>query len=128
MITTASAAIVREKKILLVKRLQTALLFPGCWAFPGGKSEPGETPEEIAIREVKEETNLDFSPTKHLLTGHYGNRVMHRFTGSFSGEVVIQQEELSDYGWFTFKETQQLEMAFDYRNVLEYIYRIGLIK
>jgi len=29
------------------------------WAVPGGSIEPGETPEEAAIREAKEETGLD---------------------------------------------------------------------
>jgi 8-oxo-dGTP diphosphatase len=33
----------------------------GKWIVPGGKFEPGETPEECVLREVKEETGLDLT-------------------------------------------------------------------
>ena len=38
-----------------------------CWVFPGGKIEPGETPEEAAKREVFEETNLIIEDLEMLL-------------------------------------------------------------
>jgi 8-oxo-dGTP diphosphatase len=43
-------------KIVLVKRGKEP--YRGLWALPGGGIEPGETNEEAALREAKEETGL----------------------------------------------------------------------
>jgi mutator protein MutT len=55
----ASIVFVVNKKdeVLILKRSDLGS-FPGVWALPGGKAEPGELPEETAIREVKEETQI----------------------------------------------------------------------
>jgi ADP-ribose pyrophosphatase YjhB (NUDIX family) len=57
---TATAIILQnQNEILLIKRSTPP--FVGYWALPGGRSEPNETVEQTAIREVKEEIGLNVS-------------------------------------------------------------------
>ncbi|MES1154895.1 MAG: NUDIX hydrolase, partial [Pseudorhodoplanes sp.] len=49
----ASAACFRNGKVLIAKRFK-----PPLWSLPGGRVEPGETPEQAAIRELFEETGV----------------------------------------------------------------------
>ena len=119
MINTGSAIILDGKKILLVKRVPVADLFPNCWCIPGGKEEPGEVPEETVVRETKEEVNLDFKPQKLFMGGRWKDRNLHRYLGEWSGRIKLQLSELIDYGWFTYDEAIHLDFAFDYRWVIE---------
>lgn len=128
MIKTSSGALFSEGKVLLVKRNPDALRFPNSWACPGGRAEKGETPEQTVIREVKEETNLDFEPTQLFMTGRMDERVMNRFLGDWKGDIVLQAEELCDFGWFNYKDCAELDFAFDYREVIDVLFAKGLLK
>lgn len=50
----AIAVVVRDGGVLLVRRANPPQT--GCWGFPGGKIEVGETIEAAAVRELNEET------------------------------------------------------------------------
>ncbi|SBW13526.1 MutT/nudix family protein [Brucella sp. 10RB9215] len=56
----------REGRFLLVERAKEP--WKGWLAFPGGGVEVGETPEEAASRELKEETALDAHSLCHVIT------------------------------------------------------------
>lgn len=127
MTIASSAAIIKEKEILLVKRSSYTSEFSGCWAFPGGRADTGETPEQNVIREVKEETGLEFTPKEIIKTGQYKERELYRFIGEWDGEIKIQEEEIVDYGWFTYDQCVELDLAFDYGEVIEILHRRGLI-
>ena len=47
---------------VLTRRLSTLRRHAGQWALPGGRLDPGETPITAALREVREEINLDLAP------------------------------------------------------------------
>ena len=119
MILAASGIILKNKKILLLKRSDYTENYPGSWGCPGGRAEAEETAEENVIREVKEECNLDFVPVSIFKSGIWKNRNYFRYLGTWSGEIKIQEQEVSSFGWFTYLEAKNLEFSFDYRDVLE---------
>ncbi len=54
-----TAAIIRRDDQILLARRPEGDHLAGFWEFPGGKIEPGETPEECLARELKEEFGLN---------------------------------------------------------------------
>lgn len=47
---------------VLVQQRPPGRSHAGLWEFPGGKIDPGETPERALIRELEEELGIDVSP------------------------------------------------------------------
>lgn len=57
-LVSAVALIDGDGRVLLAQRPEGKSL-AGLWEFPGGKVEPGESPEAALIRELKEELGID---------------------------------------------------------------------
>ena len=57
-LVSAVALIDRDGRVLLTQR-PAGKTMAGLWEFPGGKVEPGETPEAALIRELHEELAID---------------------------------------------------------------------
>ena len=122
MVLAASGILLRNRKILLLRRSDYTKNFPGHWGCPGGRAELNETAEENVIREVKEECNLDFSPEEILKMGIWQQRKFYRFLGRWSGQIKIQEKEVVNFGWFSYEEALQLNLSFDYKEIVELLH------
>ena len=81
--------------------------FEGGWEFPGGKMEPGETPQEALVREIEEELDTEIEVGDLIETVEYDypsfHLTMHCFFCSVkSGHLVLKEHEAAK--WLT-KET-----------------------
>ncbi len=57
-LVSAVALIDADGRVLLAQRPQGKAM-AGLWEFPGGKVEPGESPEHALLRELREELGID---------------------------------------------------------------------
>jgi len=57
-LVSAAALVDRDGRVLLAQRPESKAM-AGLWEFPGGKVEPGESPEAALIRELREELGID---------------------------------------------------------------------
>ena len=74
-IEVVAAIIRKEDKIFAIQRGYGD--WKDWWEFPGGKMEPGETPEEALKREIKEELSADISVEEFLTTVEYDYPAFH---------------------------------------------------
>lgn len=102
-------------EILLAKHIKS-----GHWSFPKGHMEEGETEEETALREIKEETGLDvlldngfretvsYSPKRNTK-----KTVVYFVAIPLTHDLVPQKEEISELRW---QEIGQAASLLTYEN------------
>lgn len=66
------AAVIEEGGRILACRRSPDRQHGGLWEFPGGKVEPGETPEQALVREIHEELTVEIEPLEHFTTVEKG--------------------------------------------------------
>lgn len=114
-IQVCASVVIENKKgeILLQKRSDNYK-----WGLPGGSQEPGETLEETAVREVREETNLSINKDDlqflNILSGNNRyyvypngdqvyNDIVIFYTNRYDGEISIDDESV-DMRFFPLNE------------------------
>jgi len=78
---STAVVIWHDNNILLAQRSKDHY-----WEFPGGKIDPGETPEECCVREIKEELGINIQLDKFLgkIVGYFRGRKMKLYAYSAS--------------------------------------------
>lgn len=71
--------------------------YKGFWEFPGGKIEPGESPEECIVREIREELTAGISVIKKLGTVDYDYPKFHLTMHCFLCSVTTGRLELLEH-------------------------------
>ena len=120
---TAAMLVENEGKILL--GLRNKVNAQDHWVIPGGGVEYGETTEEAAIRELKEETNLDVEDVKLIGAKEIiaNNPDYHSIIFFYQGKAkhfdIKAQEDLAEVKFFTMDEIKNLTIVDSVKWCLE---------
>ena len=109
-VRVVAAIIIHEDKIFATQRGYGE--FKDGWEFPGGKIEPGETPQEALVREIKEELDIEIEVKDYLETVEYDYPEFHLSMDCFfctirSGELVLKEHEAAK--WLTAETLESVE-------------------
>lgn len=122
--------LMRDGKILLGRRhddrekADSELEGMSTWTMPGGKMEFGETFEEVARRELLEETNIKLKKLDVIGINNERIEGVHfvtigMFSDDFEGEAqVMEPDEITEWKWFGLEELPS-PMYFPSKKVVE---------
>lgn len=96
-----------QERVLLLKRSEEVGYGANRWSIPGGHIQEDETFEEGAIRETKEETNLEVSNLEHFKTE---GRLHYYISHGFSGDLKINFEH-TDTAWITYEDLEKYDIV-----------------
>ena len=112
---TAAVLVMHEGKFLLAERNKEN--YNGYWIIPGGGVEFGETIQDAALREIKQETNLDVNIIKLLshkeiinVLGNYHSVVFY-YLATPKHLDIEAQDDVSKAKFFSIDEIKKLKIA-----------------
>ena len=104
--------ITKDDKVLLMKRKGPH--GQGTWSTPGGHLDFGETPEQGAMREAKEEVGVDVVDIRFraATNDNFELEGKHYITLWFDGKAVgkptiVSEREITEIGWFAWDALPQ---------------------
>lgn len=129
--TIVTAAILRKAQRILITQRPLSSRHGGQWEFPGGKLEPGETPQQALKRELQEELGIDIE------VGDIFEVVFHTYdTGSVlilayectSAQDTIRHLQVAGHRWVFPAESNAYDILPADRPIIEKLQRLGLPK
>ena len=110
--------IVKDGRLLILKRASDEVQMPNIWEIPGGRLEPGENPFEGVKRETKEETGIDIEVVHPLSVRHFkrddGQTItMLIFLCKALNEEIKISKEHSDFEWINIEKSKKLSKFYE---------------
>jgi len=127
----------RGRVLMQLRDDDAAIMFPGCWGITGGAGNPGETPEQIARREVLEETGLALGKIEPFRAYYFhaqpaaGRRATRRSADFelylFHAPCTTPAEELvcgegRELRFLGPADLPGIDLAYNHREVLEHFF------
>ena len=107
-----------EGRVLLIQRANDP--YEESWALPGGFVDVGETVEEAAAREAKEETGLDVEILR--MVGVYSeperDPLGHNVSVAFLARAEVDPSAASDAADAAFLDPSSTDLAFDHQKII----------
>lgn len=115
MLPVAAIALIDQDQRILLAQRPLHKHMGGMWEFPGGKIEPGETPEGALMREVKEELGIVpcescITPVNFVSHAYEGFHLLMLLYACRRWEGQVQSLEGQALTWKTIKEMRDLPM------------------
>jgi len=105
----AGCIIKKDGKYLLVQEGRKDIY--GLWNAPAGQVDPGETVEETAVREVREEAGYEVQLIRKIKVFYKqgDNAEKHIFEARIVREVSPTADDIIKAQWFTLKEIEAMQ-------------------
>ena len=116
----------KNKEFILIKRKNNP--FKDSWALPGGFVDYGESLEDAAIREAKEETNIDINIIKQFKVysspsrDPRGHTITLVFIATGDMSSMFADDDAKDINVFSFNDLEDIDLAFDHKIILTEIF------
>lgn len=106
---SCGAIIINDNKVLMIQQND------GVISFPKGHTENNETEIETAMRETKEETNIDIliNPnlrfeTSYIVNSNIDKTVVYYIAKNLNNKIIKQEKEIKDIKWVPIDEVMDL--------------------
>ncbi|MDO9399633.1 MAG: NUDIX hydrolase [bacterium] len=120
----AGVVIKQDNKYLLVQENNLNPKVHGTWNFPAGKVDKGDTIEQTAVKEAKEESGFDVELIRKIdiFQENTSEPVQHAFEAKIiGGELKWPKDEILDARWFGYNEIKKMKDKLRGKWILETI-------
>ena len=100
------------------------IVWPGHWSVLGGGCDPGETPRQTIVRELREEAGLflpDLDELCHTLDLYGSGQLLTFFAAHWDGDAgSLELNEGQELGWFSPEQLDDLTIPAFVRRILHH--------